>query len=80
MPRFGTVLTAMVTPFSGDGSLNLDGAQHLARWLVENGNDGVVIAGTTGESATLTHGEQADLIAAVREAIPDLLDNNNNKK
>ncbi len=71
MPRFGTVLTAMVTPFNGDGSLNLDGAANLARWLVDNGNDGVVLAGTTGESATLTHGEQADLIAAVREAIPD---------
>ena len=70
MPQFGTVLTAMVTPFSADGSLNLDGAQRLARWLVDNGNDGVVVAGTTGESATLTHGEQGDLIAAIREAIP----------
>ena len=71
MPRFGTVLTAMVTPFNGDGSLSIEGAQRLARWLVEHGNDGVIIAGTTGESATLTHDEQVDLIAAVREAIPD---------
>lgn len=71
MPRFGRVLTAMVSPFTADGSLDLDAAQALARYLVENGNDGIVVAGTTGESATLTHREQVDLIAAVREAIPD---------
>lgn len=71
MARFGRVLTAMVTPFNADESVNFDGAQALARYLVDNGNDGVVVAGTTGESATLTHAEQADLIAAVREAIPD---------
>lgn len=71
MARFGQVLTAMVTPFTADGALDLDGAQNLARYLVENGNDGVVVAGTTGESATLTHAEQADLIAAVREAVPN---------
>lgn len=71
MARFGRVLTAMVTPFNPDGSMNYDRAQDLARYLVANGNDGVIVAGTTGESATLTHEEQADLIAAVREAIPD---------
>jgi 4-hydroxy-tetrahydrodipicolinate synthase len=71
MPTFGSVLTAMVTPFAADGSLDLDGAQRLARWLVANGNDGVVVAGTTGESATLTHDEQIELTVAVREAIPD---------
>lgn len=71
MPRFGRVLTAMVTPFGSDGSLDLDGAQALASYLVANGNDGVVVAGTTGESATLTHDEQVDLVAAVREAIPE---------
>lgn len=70
MARFGTVLTAMVTPFNADESVDLEGAQALARYLVGNGNDGVVVAGTTGESATLTHAEQAELIAAVREAIP----------
>ncbi len=70
MPTFGTVLTAMVTPFAADGALDLDGAQALARHLVANGNDGVVVAGTTGESATLTHDEQIALIEAVREAIP----------
>ncbi len=68
---FGATLTAMVTPFSDDLSLDLDGAQKLARYLVENGNDGVVVAGTTGESATLTHAEQVSLVRAVREAIPD---------
>jgi len=71
MAQFGPVLTAMVTPFTPDGDLDLDGAQGLARWLVDNGNDGVVVSGTTGESATLTHDEQADVIAAVREALPN---------
>jgi len=47
--RFGRVLTAMITPFTGDGSLDLTGAATLARWLVEQGNDGLVVAGTTGE-------------------------------
>ncbi len=70
MPTFGTVLTAMVTPFASDGTLDLDAAQALARHLVQNGNDGVVVAGTTGESATLTHDEQIVLIEAIREAIP----------
>ncbi len=69
--RFGRVLTAMVTPFHADGSLDLDGAQDLARYLVANGNDGVIVAGTTGESATLTLDEQIEVITAVREAIPD---------
>ncbi len=71
MARFGPVLTAMVTPFDADGKLDLDAAQHLAKWLVANGNDGVVVAGTTGESATLTHDEQGALVTAVREALPD---------
>ncbi len=70
MARFGPVLTAMVTPFAADGSLDLDGAQNLARHLIANGNDGVVVAGTTGESPTITYDEQRDLIAAVREAVP----------
>lgn len=69
MPRFGQVLTAMATPFTPEGALDVDGAQTLARWLVANGNDGLVIAGTTGESPTLTHDEQIDLIAAVVEAV-----------
>jgi 4-hydroxy-tetrahydrodipicolinate synthase len=50
----GHVLTAMVTPFEGDGSVDYDAFQALARHLVDNGSDGVVVAGTTGESPTLT--------------------------
>ena len=53
-PRFGRVITAMITPFAANGSLDLDGAVELARWLVEQGNDGLVLAGTTGESPTLS--------------------------
>lgn len=69
MSRFGEVLTAMVTPFDADGALDLDAAQALARWHVEQGNDGLVIAGTTGEAPTLTDQEQLDLIKAVCEAV-----------
>lgn len=69
MPRFGRVLTAMVTPFHGDGSLNLDGARRLARWLQDNGNDGLVVAGTTGEAPVLTDEERLSLIAAVVESV-----------
>ena len=54
MARFGHTLTAMVTPFAADESLDLEGAQKLAKWLVANGNDGIVVAGTTGEAPTLT--------------------------
>lgn len=69
MARFGRVLTAMVTPFDERGALDIDGAVRLAQWLVDNGNDGLVVAGTTGESPTLTHQEQADLVAAVVAAV-----------
>ena len=69
MARFGKVLTAMVTPFGDDGSLDLDGAAELAQWLAANGNDGLVVAGTTGEAPTLTHDEQIDLVGAVASAV-----------
>ncbi len=69
MPRFGRVLTAMVTPFHADGSLNLDGAVKLARWLQDNGNDGLVLAGTTGESSTLTDNEKLSLFDTVVKAV-----------
>jgi len=59
----------MVTPFNADGSLNLDGAQRLAKWLQDNGNDGLVVAGTTGESPVLTDDERLSLFAAVAEAV-----------
>jgi len=67
--RFGSVLTAMVTPFDSEGALDLDAAVTLARWLQANGNDGLVIAGTTGEAPTLTDTEHLDLLAAVSEAV-----------
>ena len=67
---FGQVLTAMVTPFDADGTLDLDGAVKLATWLTtEGGNDGLVINGTTGESPTLTQDEQIAVIEAVVEAV-----------
>jgi len=47
--RFGTVVTAMVTPFTSDGALDLDEAARLAKALVASGSDGLVVAGTTGE-------------------------------
>lgn len=67
--RFGSVLTAMVTPFDAEGGLDLDGAATLARWLVEQGNDGLVVAGTTGEAPVLSDSEKADLWRAVSEAV-----------
>ena len=69
MSRFGKVLTAMVTPFTNTGDLDLDEAGRLAQWLIQNGNDGLVVAGTTGESPTLTHDEQIALIEAVANSV-----------
>jgi 4-hydroxy-tetrahydrodipicolinate synthase len=69
MGRFGTVLTAMATPFREDHSLNLDRAQELANWLVDSGTDGLVVAGSTGESATLSDEEKVSLFRAVKEAV-----------
>jgi 4-hydroxy-tetrahydrodipicolinate synthase len=65
----GDVLTAMVTPFHADGSVDLEKFQELARFLVENGSDGVVVAGTTGESPTLSDDEKLELFAAAKEAV-----------
>ncbi|MGH9179874.1 MAG: 4-hydroxy-tetrahydrodipicolinate synthase [Acidimicrobiales bacterium] len=67
--RFGAVLTAMVTPFDDEGRLDLDGVAVLARWLVDNGSEGLVVAGTTGEAPVLTDGERQDLWRAVIEAV-----------
>ncbi|MGJ9414085.1 4-hydroxy-tetrahydrodipicolinate synthase [Aeromicrobium sp. CF4.19] len=68
---FGRVLTAMVTPFTADGELDLDAAQRVATHLVEAGNDGLAISGTTGESPTTTVQEDGRLLAAVVEAVGD---------
>lgn len=69
-PRnFGAVLTAMVTPFDAQGRLDLDAARRLARWLAGRGNDGLVLAATTGEASTLADDERCDLIRAVAESV-----------
>ncbi len=68
---FGRVLTAMVTPFTADGGLDLDSAQALASHLVGQGCDGLVISGTTGESPTTTDEEKDSLLRAVIEAVGD---------
>jgi len=69
MGRFGSVLVAMVTPFDDELELDLDAAAALARWLVDQGADGLVLAGTTGEAPTLSDDESVDLWTAVREAV-----------
>ena len=69
---FGVMLTAMITPFTSEGEQDLDGAQTLATHLVDQlGHDGLVVNGTTGESATKTDAEDRDLVAAVVEAVGD---------
>jgi 4-hydroxy-tetrahydrodipicolinate synthase len=67
----GAILTAAVTPFRGDGSVNLERFQELCADLVDNGSDGIVVAGTTGESPTLSEEERTGLIRAALEAIGD---------
>src|ERR1700730_5223186 len=59
----------MVTPFDDEGALDLDGAVTLARWLVDHGNEGLVVAGTTGESPVLSDSEKRDLWRAVAEVV-----------
>jgi len=69
---FGVMLTAMVTPFHADGSVDLEGSQQLAAHLVDDlGHDGLVVNGTTGESATTTDEENLDLLRVVIEAVGD---------
>jgi len=69
---FGRLLTAMVTPFTVAGELDLEAAQQLARYLVDTQhNDGLVINGTTGEAPTTSDGEKAELVAAVVDAVGD---------
>ena len=68
---FGTVLTAMVTPLTADGAVDLGAAVQLARHLVDHGNDGLVLNGTTGEASTTHAPEKAELVQAVVEAVGD---------
>jgi len=67
----GSVITAMVTPFRADGAVDFERFRELATYLVENGSDGLVVCGTTGESPTLSDKEKLLLFAAAREAIGD---------
>jgi 4-hydroxy-tetrahydrodipicolinate synthase len=67
--RFGAVVCAMATPFDASGALDVGGAARLARWLTDHGVDGLVVAGTTGESPVLSDHEKVDLWRAVREAV-----------
>lgn len=69
MPHFGRIMSAMVTPFDAAGEVDYDVAQQLARHLVAEGNDGLVICGTTGESPTLSDDEKLGMFAAVVEAV-----------
>ena len=69
MAIFGQVLTAMITPFDASGALDLNEAVRLAKWLQDNGNDGLVVSGTTGESSTLTDAEKLSLWEAVINAV-----------
>jgi 4-hydroxy-tetrahydrodipicolinate synthase len=69
MASISGVITAMVTPFDERAELDLAGARRLARHLVDNGSHGIVVAGTTGESPTLSDAEKLDLLGAVREEV-----------
>ena len=63
--RFGSLITAMVTPFRDDHAIDIDGAERLASHLLDTGSDAIVVSGSTGESPTLTHKEKAELFRAV---------------
>ena len=68
---FGRVLTAMVTPFANDGSVDLEAAARVATHLAENGHDGIVVSGTTGESPTTSTEETGQVLRAVVDAVGD---------
>jgi 4-hydroxy-tetrahydrodipicolinate synthase len=71
MGEIGRLLTAMLTPFDDDGAVDYDAAQRLAQQLCDDGSDGVIVAGTTGESPTLSDDEKVELVRQIRQAIPD---------
>ena len=68
---FGRVLTAMVTPFTSDGSVDLDAVAKVAAYLVDNGNDGLVVSGTTGEAPTTSAAEDGEILRVVLETVGD---------
>ncbi|MDQ6878679.1 MAG: 4-hydroxy-tetrahydrodipicolinate synthase [Candidatus Dormibacteraeota bacterium] len=69
--EIGRLLTAMLTPFATDGSVDYEAVEKLAVLLTTDGSDGVVVSGTTGESPTLTDDEKIELVKAIKKAIPD---------
>jgi 4-hydroxy-tetrahydrodipicolinate synthase len=69
--QFGGLITAMVTPFDSDGRVELGAAQKIAAWLLDNGSEGLVVTGTTGEGPTLTDQEKDAVWRAVVEAVGD---------
>ncbi|MDK2820547.1 MAG: 4-hydroxy-tetrahydrodipicolinate synthase [Clostridia bacterium] len=69
--QWGRILTAMVTPFTNEGRLNLDAAKEIATYLINHGSDSLVVCGTTGETPTLEHEEKLQLFKAVKEAVGD---------
>ena len=71
MKKLGAIVTAMITPFDASGEVDYREAARLANWLNERGNDGLVIAGSTGEGQTLTPDERLRLFATVKEAVGD---------
>lgn len=71
MKQLGTIVTAMVTPFDETGEVNLAEAARLASWLVDRGNDALVVAGSTGEGQTLDAMERTAIVAAVKDAVGD---------
>src|SRR5213082_414741 len=70
MKEIGRLLTAMITPFKSDGSVDYQAAEKLAAMLVADGSDGVVVSGTTGESPALSDDEKIELLAVVKKALP----------
>src|SRR6478609_3433699 len=68
---FGRLLTAMATSFHEDGSVDLEGTARIATHLVDHGNDGVVVSGTTGESPTTSVAEDGEILRAVQDAVGD---------
>jgi 4-hydroxy-tetrahydrodipicolinate synthase len=68
-PRFGTVVTAMVTPMRSDSSVDLEESKRLARWLCDHGSSALVICGTTGEGPTLSDEEKLELFVSVADAV-----------
>lgn len=70
MKHIGRVLTAMITPFAADGSVDYQAAAEIAKYLVANGSDGLIVAGSTGEGAVMSEEEKLELFRVVAEAVP----------